>query len=104
MWRKKIKEQWDNSCAYCGSKENLTIDHVVPKSKGGLNCTKNVVCSCLQCNGSKADSEWKQWYLNQDFFSEINKSKIEQWIDHEEDGKIKLYRYKQRKNYIPEVA
>jgi len=31
MWRRKIKEEWDLKCAYCGSEEELTIDHVVPK-------------------------------------------------------------------------
>ena len=76
MWRRRIKEQWDNQCAYCGSTENLTIDHVVPKSKGGTNYTTNVVCSCLSCNGSKANTEWQEWYLNQDFFQEANKRKI----------------------------
>lgn len=104
MWRKKIKEQWDNQCAYCGSTENLTIDHVVPKSKGGTNFTQNVICSCLSCNGSKANTEWEEWYLNQDFFQEANKRRIQDWIGHQEDGKVKLYRYKPRRNYIPGAA
>ena len=82
MWRKRIKEQWDNQCAYCGSTENLTIDHVIPKSKGGTNFTQNVVCSCLSCNGSKANTEWKEWYLNQEFFQESNKRRIQEWIGH----------------------
>lgn len=104
MWRKRIKEQWDHSCAYCGSKENLTIDHVIPKSKGGLNYTQNVICSCLSCNGSKANSDWKEWYENQDFYCAVKKSRIEDWIGHQEDGKVKLYKYKPRKNFIPEIA
>ena len=31
LWRRKIKEEWDMECAYCGSHNNLTIDHVVPR-------------------------------------------------------------------------
>ena len=37
LWRKKIKETWDYECAYCGSGNNLTIDHIVPRSKGGTD-------------------------------------------------------------------
>ena len=37
LWRRKIKERWDYECAYCGSEEDLTIDHVVPRSKGGMD-------------------------------------------------------------------
>ena len=33
MWRKKIKDKWENKCAYCGCDEHLTIDHIVPRSK-----------------------------------------------------------------------
>jgi hypothetical protein len=36
MWRKDIKESWNHKCAYCESEDNLTIDHIVPQSKGGL--------------------------------------------------------------------
>ena len=43
MWRRKIKEEWDLKCAYCGSEEGLTLDHIVPRSKGGADYTKNVV-------------------------------------------------------------
>ena len=44
LWRKRIKEEWGHKCAYCGSEEELTLDHVVPRSKGGADFTKNVVC------------------------------------------------------------
>ena len=53
LWRRKIKEKWDYECAYCGSETDLTIDHVVPRSKGGADFTKNVVCCCSSCNGTK---------------------------------------------------
>ena len=44
LWRRKIKESWDYECAYCGSDNHITIDHIVPRSKGGADFTKNVVC------------------------------------------------------------
>jgi 5-methylcytosine-specific restriction endonuclease McrA len=42
LWRKQIKESWDHKCAYCGSEENLTLDHVTPQSKGGSDTTDNL--------------------------------------------------------------
>lgn len=45
-------------CAYCGSAEPgqpLTIDHVVPRSRGGRNTWDNVVAACGPCNRRKGD-------------------------------------------------
>ncbi|AJY77774.1 hypothetical protein VN24_15640 [Paenibacillus beijingensis] len=47
--------QRDNyTCHYCG-KFGDTIDHVFPKSKGGLSTPANCVCACSDCNLRKAD-------------------------------------------------
>lgn len=46
------------TCQYCGKKgtvDTLTIDHIVPKSKGGLNTYENVVSACKPCNNKKRD-------------------------------------------------
>ena len=43
LWRRDIKEKWNYECAYCGDKKNLTMDHVLARSKGGTDFTKNVV-------------------------------------------------------------
>lgn len=45
-------------CAYCSSKlsmRDLTFDHVIPQSSGGLTTWKNVVASCSPCNSIKAN-------------------------------------------------
>ena len=59
MWRQHIKEQWEHQCAYCGSEENLTIDHVVPVSrfldKSSANTWENKVCCCKKCNSKKGN-------------------------------------------------
>jgi 5-methylcytosine-specific restriction endonuclease McrA len=43
-------------CQYCGKKlprHDLNLDHVIPRSRGGISTWENVVCSCLDCNRHK---------------------------------------------------
>jgi 5-methylcytosine-specific restriction endonuclease McrA len=43
-------------CGYCGKHESfMTVDHVVPKSKGGKSTFENTVTACKKCNSKKAD-------------------------------------------------
>jgi len=45
-------------CQYCGSKpgtQNLTYDHVIPRSRGGKTVWDNIVTCCIPCNSRKAD-------------------------------------------------
>jgi 5-methylcytosine-specific restriction endonuclease McrA len=41
------------ACQYCGSGEDLTFDHVLPRSKGGRTTWENIVTACSPCNLSK---------------------------------------------------
>ena len=41
------------SCQYCGSKKELTFDHLLPRSKGGKTDWDNVVTACSSCNVKK---------------------------------------------------
>lgn len=41
------------SCQYCGCSDELTFDHVIPRSKGGLTRWDNVVAACAPCNLKK---------------------------------------------------
>ena len=41
------------TCQYCGDKRDLTFDHLLPKSKGGLTNWENVVTACSTCNVKK---------------------------------------------------
>ena len=45
----------DYKCQYCGSEKNLTMDHIIPKSKGGKNNWLNLVTCCERCNKIKGD-------------------------------------------------
>lgn len=49
-----ILEEYDHSCCYCeASNVELTMDHVVPLSKGGQHTAGNIVPACRSCNSSK---------------------------------------------------
>ena len=63
LWRRSIKEHFDNTCIYCGTTyepKELTIDHVHPRSQGG-NDYKNVVPACRCCNRDKGSENWQTW-------------------------------------------
>ncbi|MDJ0723944.1 MAG: HNH endonuclease [Prochloraceae cyanobacterium] len=53
--RREILKRDRHQCQYCGSKKNLTIDHVIPRSLGGKHCWENVVIACVSCNSRKGD-------------------------------------------------
>lgn len=42
-------------CQYCGSRKDLTLDHVVPTSRGGAHAWNNVTTACRKCNHHKGD-------------------------------------------------
>lgn len=56
-----VYELYNSHCVYCGSTENLTLDHVVPISKGGAHHQENLVISCGSCNSSKRDKPLEEW-------------------------------------------
>ena len=47
------------ACQYCGDKKDLTFDHLLPKSKGGLTDWENVVTACSTCNVQKGGKLYK---------------------------------------------
>ncbi|XP_010414875.1 PREDICTED: uncharacterized protein LOC104700959 isoform X1 [Camelina sativa] len=51
--RKSILLRDDYTCQYCSSRENLTIDHVIPISRGGEWTWQNLVTACSRCNSRK---------------------------------------------------
>jgi len=91
-WRQAIKEKWNYECAYCGSEENLTLDHITPRSKGGSERVTNILCACHSCNQSKGHQMWSDWFLSQDFFDKEKLSKIIEWQKQIGDNEYCVYR------------
>lgn len=51
----EVLERDGARCRYCGSAKHPTIDHVVPKSRGGSDEPANLVVACRSCNARKGD-------------------------------------------------
>lgn len=53
--RQAIFKRDKHVCQYCGSRGELTIDHIQPKSRGGLDTWENLIAACQRCNNRKGD-------------------------------------------------
>ncbi len=56
--RHNIFERDHNTCQYCGQqcdRNDLNLDHVIPRDRGGPTSWENIVCSCIECNTRKAN-------------------------------------------------
>ena len=54
--RKNIISRDKQKCQYCGiSKTSLTIDHILPKGRGGIDLWENLVTACKPCNQKKGN-------------------------------------------------
>lgn len=51
----------NNRCVICGGTQNLTIDHVIPLSKGGSNNETNFMTLCSPCNREKGNQIYTQF-------------------------------------------
>lgn len=58
--RAMIYKRDGHKCQYCGATRKLTIDHVVPKSRGGQDTWQNLVVACSKCNTAKANKPLEQ--------------------------------------------
>ena len=58
--RKNVLIRDHHSCTYCGARDDLTIDHIIPASKGGEWSWTNLTTACAKCNNRKGDKMLKQ--------------------------------------------
>ena len=92
-FRQSIFESWEWKCAYCDKEldtKSATVDHIVPKFKGGHNVKSNMICSCSKCNRSKGSVLLEDWYNpSNSYYSEERLGKIKHWIE-DNSAPIKL--------------
>ena len=57
LTRRNLLKRDNYRCQYCKKpKKPLTIDHIIPKNKGGKDTWENLVAACVKCNTKKGDS------------------------------------------------
>ncbi|MGD0273330.1 MAG: HNH endonuclease [Gaiellaceae bacterium] len=101
--RDHIREmEKERACVYCGSAEALSMDHIVPASRAGidpritrlLESPENMVYACRKCNSSKRDKDVFEWY-GADRTQEIPKLALSKFLKlayeiHETQGTLDL--------------
>ena len=95
-WRKSLHEFTGHSCIYCG-KTSESIDHILPRSRGGLSITENCVPACLSCNGSKTDNDAFEWYRKQRFYDPRRSMAIRAWTEGDIRLALRLLKWAQPK-------
>jgi 5-methylcytosine-specific restriction endonuclease McrA len=51
--RRAVETRDGSRCVYCGSRDDMTLDHVIPEADGGPTVETNLVCCCAACNTMK---------------------------------------------------
>lgn len=67
----RLKLTAEQACAYCGGRENLTVDHLVPRIRGGRDAADNLILACRSCNSSKGSKDLLDWMQSKGNFPSI---------------------------------
>ena len=67
----RFKMTMPQACYYCGSKEKLSMDHLIPRIRGGNDTSHNLVWACRSCNSSKGGRDMLEWMAAKDRFPPI---------------------------------
>ena len=94
-FRKDILDAWNNTCAYCGSDRAHTLDHIVPRAKGGATKRGNLLACCPTCNLAKSDISWLLWYRSQTFWDEERELAIWNWLSYNHETSIAAREYEE---------
>jgi hypothetical protein len=64
----RLKIALPRACCYCGAEGRLSIDHLIPASRGGPESADNIVWACGPCNSSKGAGDVLRWYAGRGEF------------------------------------
>ena len=67
----RLKMKLPRACYYCGSLDNPSADHLIPRIKGGSDEADNLIQACRTCNSSKQGKDMLQWMYSQDMFPAV---------------------------------
>lgn len=75
----KILRDFGHRCAYCNKAGKMTIDHVMPLSRGGRHSISNLVPACKACNKNKANLTVSEWRLTPRLRSKVKNPQGLSW-------------------------
>lgn len=67
LTRENVFKRDGFKCQYCGTSKELTLDHLIPKAKGGKTTWNNLVTACKRCNSKKGNYSLEQAGLSLNF-------------------------------------
>lgn len=65
--RRRLLSQGGGACFFCGVPNAQTLDHLIPKAKGGTEHDQNILPACSRCNNSKSAQDAVVWLRRQRF-------------------------------------
>lgn len=67
----RLKMVLPQACSYCGGREALSADHLIPTKRGGANTGDNLVWACRSCNSSKCARDAIEWLADRNEFPPV---------------------------------
>lgn len=67
----RLKLTLPKACWYCGSREQLSVDHIVPQKRDGAHGGENLIYACRRCNSSKGASDLLTWMASRGQFPSL---------------------------------
>lgn len=67
----KTKIAHATTCCYCGREAKLSLDHLIPRLKGGADAADNITYACRSCNSSKGPKDMVLWLVSKERFPAI---------------------------------
>ena len=62
---KEMKRLYRQKCFYCGANDQITVDHIIPISRGGRHSIGNLLPACKPCNQSKHKKTITEWKVRE---------------------------------------
>jgi 5-methylcytosine-specific restriction endonuclease McrA len=78
--RKRLLAKLGGVCVFCDAPNATTLDHMIPRSKGGSEDDANLWPCCPRCNNQKASKDWREYFRNHPNYNRDREALISEWV------------------------